>query len=454
MKKSRSFKKELIYSFLTIVLVVIALLGLFQIFQLSSLVKENQKTQEQTTKFLEDYVVNYVEEHQRAIEAKVSSIKDVYESGNTQAIEEELKDVVDNYPGFVNLYVGNRAGKSIAFYPKVFQDNKERENIDFSDRDYYKYLVNEKETVISESFPGRGGTDQQLVTIATPLLNEKDEFEGYLLGAIDLTVLGEHIDNRNFGKEGYAVILDQKNNVIVHPTMRPGEEFTNSSDADIVEYIKEHDDRGGQYFKSDERGKEYITYETVDGLGWTIWVGKPSSVITNTYKKAIITIIGFIIITVLVMIGVSFILTNRLEKTIQQLLNYIKDYTKNFRIKDVFREKFHGPKEMEQLSVHFDQMIDEIETNRKELMELNTDLEERVQLRTKDLEHKNFELRAVNKLITSVSSDTDLAHFIQECLQKIAPYMDYSVHVLFQGSAITHSDILFGQELEDYKKQQ
>src|SRR5699024_4806458 len=144
-----------------IVLVVIALLGLFQIFQLSSLVKENQKTQEQTTKFLEDYVVNYVEEHQRAIEAKVSSIKDVYESGNTQAIEEELKDVVDNYPGFVNLYVGNRAGKSIAFYPKVFQDNKERENIDFSDRDYYKYLVNEKETVISESFPGRGGTDQQ-----------------------------------------------------------------------------------------------------------------------------------------------------------------------------------------------------------------------------------------------------------------------------------------------------
>src|SRR5699024_6702663 len=116
LKKSRSFKKELIYSFLTIVLVVIALLGLFQIFQLSSLVKENQKTQEQTTKFLEDYVVNYVEEHQRAIEAKVSSIKDVYESGNTQAIEEELKDVVDNYPGFVNLYVGNRAGKSIAFY--------------------------------------------------------------------------------------------------------------------------------------------------------------------------------------------------------------------------------------------------------------------------------------------------------------------------------------------------
>ena len=452
LKKSRSFKKELIYSFLTIVLVVITLLGLFQIYQLSSLIKENQKTQEQTTKFLEDYVLNYVEEHKRAIEAKASSIKADYENNDIQAIEEQLKDVTDHYPGFVNLYVGNRAGESITFYPKVFQDNEKRENIDFSDRDYYKELVDGKETVISESFPGRGGTDQQLVTIATPLLDEQDNFDGYLLGAIDLTVLEEHIDNRNLGKEGYAVILDQKNNVIVHPTIPAGDEFADSPDAEIVDYIKNHEDRGGQYFESEEDGKEYITYETLEGLGWTIWVGKPSSVITDTYKQSIITIIVFGVITALIMIGVSFILTNRLEKTIQQLLNDIKDYTRNFRIKDVFRHKFHGPKEMEELSVHFDKMIDEIETNRKDLMELNAELEKRVQLRTEDLEHRNYELKAVNKLITSVSSDNDLAHFIQACLQKIAPYMDYSVHVLFQGIAITSTEIVFEQELDDYKK--
>ena len=454
MKSSRSFKKELIYSFLIIVLVVIALLGVFQIFQLSSLINENQKGQAQTTKFLEDYIVNYVEEHRRAIETMASSIKNTYEKNDIQSIEKQLKDVKENYPGFVNLYVGNQKGESIAFYPEVFQDGEKRKNIDFSDRDYYKDLVKEKETVISAAFPGRGGTYQQLITIATPLLGEKDNFEGYLLGAIDLTVLEDHIKNRNFGKEGYAVVLDQDNNVIVHPTIRAGEEFVNLSEADIVKYIDEHDDYGGQYFEQEKKAKEYITYETVDDLGWTIWVGKPASVITNTYKNAIITIIVFILITAVIMVGVSFILTNRFEKTIKQLLHYIKDYTKHFGVKKGFRDKFRGPKEMEELSVHFDQMIDEIEKNRTELLELNTDLEERVQLRTEDLEHKNSELKAVNKLITSVSSDTDLAHFVQECLRKIEPYIHYSIHVLFQDMAITSSYIMFDQQLEMYKKEQ
>lgn len=453
MKGSRSFKKELIYSFLTIVLVAITLLGVFQIYQLSSLIKENQKGQAQSTRFLEDYILNYVKEHKRAIEAKTSSIKDVYDSKDIPEIEKQLKDVKENYPGFVNLYVGNEEGESIAFYPEVFQDGEKREDIDFSDRDYYKDLVKEKRTVVSAAFPGRGGTDQQLITIATPLMDKDNDIDGYLLGAIDLTVLEDQISARNLGKEGYAVVLDQENNVIVHPEVPAGEELVNFSNADIVKYIQNHANHGGQYFESDNEEKEYVTYETIDALGWTIWVGKPASVITNTYKKAIITIIIFILITTLIMIGVSFFLTNRLERTIQKLLNYIKDYMKNFQVKKDSHEKFRGPKEMEELSVHFDQMIDEIETHRKELMDLNTELEERVKLRTRDLQHRNSELKAVNKLITSVSSDSDLAHFIQGCLRNIEPFMDYSLHVLFHDTAITSSDIMFNQQLDDYRKE-
>src|SRR5699024_6785290 len=157
--------------------------------------------------------------HKRAIEAKASSIKADYENNDIQAIEEQLKDVTDHYPGFVNLYVGNRAGESITFYPKVFQDNEKWEYIDFSDRDYYKELVDSKETDFYESFPGRGETAQLLVTISSPLLDQQYNFGGYLLGASDLTGLEEPIDSRNLGKEGYAFILAPMTNVIAHPTI-------------------------------------------------------------------------------------------------------------------------------------------------------------------------------------------------------------------------------------------
>lgn len=452
MRKSRSFKKELIYSFLTITLFSILCLGVFQIFQISSLIKENQKSQTQTTKFLEDYIINYVQDHQKAIQTQALNVKQLFANRDIAGIQQQLKDIKNNYPGFVNLYVGNKEGQSIVFYPEVYTDGAKRENLDFSDRPYYKELVEKKDTVISSVFHGRGGTDILLVTIVSPILNDNGDMEGYVLGALDLNSLDEHIKNRSFGEEGYAVVLDQENNVIVHPDIDTRVEMVNLSDSEIVRYIKEQqNEKRGHYFTvENEHEKEYITYEKIDFLDWTVWVGKPTAAITNTYKKAIMTILVFLLITAIVMIGMSLILTNRLEKTISNLLKYIKDYTKGLKKKDTITKKIHGPKEMEELFYYFNHMIHEVERNRQELIELNTALEGRVQERTARLENKNLELKAVNKLITSVSSDKDIAHFIQHCLKKIEPYAFYSIHVLFHHVAVTSTTIHTNQNLQEY----
>ncbi|RHW41002.1 PAS domain-containing protein [Neobacillus notoginsengisoli] len=453
-KKSRSFKKELIYSFLSITLVSIILLGIFQIIQLSSLIEENQKSQAQTTKFLGDYIINYVQEYQRAIEAGVPDIKEAFATRDIASIKNQLSIIKEKYPGFVSLYMGDANGESLVFYPELNSYGNPVKNQNFSDREYYKELLENKETVISPVFPGRGGSDKLLITIAAPILGEKGKLDGYVLGALDLTALEEHVKNRNFGKEGYAVILDHNNNVIIHPDMKTKTELVNLSDDPIVEYINaQPTTHGGEYFNNSSYGKVFITYEKLEEVdGWTIWIGKPATVLTNTYKNAIITIIAFIIIIAVIMVGVSLFFANRLEKSIRNLLDYIKDYTNGYRNRfNVI--KISGPKEVEELSIHFSGMIEEVEKNRDELIKLNTELETRVQERTASLESRNTELRAVNKLITSVSSEKDLAHFIQHCLQEIKPLMDYSIHVFFQDLAITSGEIFAKQNLLDYLKQ-
>ncbi|BFH10721.1 hypothetical protein WJ0W_005828 [Paenibacillus melissococcoides] len=98
-------------------------------------------------------------------------------------------------------------------------------------------------------------------------------------------------------------------------------------------------------------------------------------------------------------------------------------------------------------------MIDEVEKNRKELIELNKELEGRVQERTAILKHKNSELKAVNKLITSVSSNKDLAQFIQHGLQEMKPFTEYSIHVLFHDLAVTNEKIHTKQNLLEYVNQ-
>jgi signal transduction histidine kinase len=455
-KKSRSFKKELIYSFFSITLVSIVLLGIIQIYQLSSLIDENQKSQAQTTKFLGDYIINYVQEYQSAIETRVPDIKEEFAGRNIAAIQKQLRYIKDKYPGFINLYMGDRNGEALVFYPEIteYEDVVKKQN--FSDRQYYKELLEKKETVISSVFPGRGGSNNLLVTIAVPILGEDGNLDGYILGALDLTSLEEHIKQRSFGKEGYAVVLDHKNNVIIHPDFSTKVKLVNLSDDPIVTYINaEHAQHGGEYFKQNGSGKVFITYEKLNVFGgWTIWIGKPASVLTNTYKNAIFTIIMFIVIIAIVMVGISYFFANRLEKTIRNLLQYIKAYTNGYWDKMVELKNISGPKEFEELSIHFSGMIEEVEKNKKELIKLNTELETRVQERTANLKSRNLELRAVNKLITSVSSEKDIADFIQHCLKEIKPFLDYSIHVFFQDQAVTSEKIYRNQNLFDYLKMQ
>jgi signal transduction histidine kinase/flagellar basal body-associated protein FliL len=452
MRKARSFKKELIYSFLTIAFFSIAFLGGFQIYQLSSLIKENQKSQAQTTKYLSDYIGNYVIEHKKAIQTEALIVKEPFERGDFAGIQKQLKDFKSTFPGFVNMYVGTLKGQSLVFYPDVYTDSERRTNLNFSDRSYYKDLVKTKATVISPVFHGRGGTDMLLVAIVSPILDDNGAMIGYVLGALDLNALGEHIKNRSFGEEGYAIVIDQEKNVVVSPYVNTKRDLVNLSDSKVVRYIKKQKmGEGSSYFKlEDPHGNVYITFEKLRALDWTVWVSKPTEVITNAYKNAIILIIVFLLLTAIVMVIFSLFMTNRLEKTILHLLNYIKDYTKDFKEKRPTVKKKHAPRELVELYYHFNRMIDEVEKNRKGLIELNIELEGRVQERTSILENKNLELKAVNKLITSVSSDKDLAHFIQHCLREIKPFMDYSIHVFFQELAVTSEKIYPKQNLLHY----
>ncbi len=341
MKKARSFKKELIYSFLTIVFFSIVFLGIFQIVQLSTLIDESKRYQAQTTTYLADYIDKYILDHKKAIQTEALRVKEAFEAGDIEAIHDELRDIKLNYPGFVNLYVGDSSGQSIVFYPELYTDGTNRENLDFSDRHYYKELVKTKSTVISPVYHGRGGTDVLLVGIVSPILANDGELIGYVLGGLDLNALGEHIAERNTGEDGNVVSIDREKNVVVHPSVNTRRDLVNVSQSEIVQYIEENEaDEGSNYFKlKNPKREEYITYKKIKSLDWIIWVAKPTEAITNTYKDSIVTILIFLFGTALVMVGVSLFLTNRLEVTIRQLLDYIKNYTNGISTIHLIRRK-------------------------------------------------------------------------------------------------------------------
>ncbi|WJY26879.1 sensor histidine kinase [Sporosarcina trichiuri] len=453
-RQSRSFRKELIYSFLTIGLASIISLGVFQYFQLSSLIRDNQDSQIKVTEFLEDNIESYMEQHGRVIQTMSSAIAPALEEGNTGKIEENLRDIKVNYPGFVNLYVGDKNGKSLVFYPSVYTDGAKREHLDFSDRSYYKELLETNEQVVSHVFHGRGGTDTLLVAIVSPIFNSAGKMQGYILGAIDLNALEKYVSNRISGEASYAVLLDQANNVIVHPDVDTKTEMVNLTNSEIIKSINRNADSPVKSLTIKEEGhdKEFITYAKTPELGWTVWIANPSTHITKPLREAAGTILWFIPLTALFVVLASLFLTARLERTIRNLLDTIRRYSASYKTNQPVQvaERIEGPQEMTDLLTHFNDMLFEIEENREELITLNTELEGRVQERTAKLESRNAELQAVSQLITPVSSKMDLPHFIQLCLENIAPTVPFSLHIWFRELAVTRDEIYEEISLQQY----
>lgn len=452
--KPRTFKGELILSFLTVTLISIIILGVFQIFQLSTLVQENKSKQFQTTTFLNDYIVNYVQDHQKAIEMLAYNIEPLFEQQDHITIKKQLEQIKMKYPGFVNLYVGNAAGQSLVFYPELYTDGAKRENYDFSDRPYYKELKQTQQPVLSSVFHGRVGTNIMLVTAVVPIFSDDHKMIGYVLGALDLNALADDIKARIDDQKSFAIVLDQEDNVVVHPNVDTRTQLVNLKDAPFVKSLpQEKTHNRGDYYAIENGEEQYFTFVKNDELGWKVWIGTPTNYIYATYKDAIFIGSLFAVLTTIFMIGVSFFFANRFQTALQNVLRYIKqyqDYTRGLNSKPRLQSSAKGTQEIAELYHHFDNLIEEVEQNRQGLIKLNTDLEGRVKERTATLENKNLELKAVNKLITSVSAERDLAQFIQHCLIQITPYIGYSIHVVFQNIAVTSDEITPITDVQQY----
>ncbi|MDY0409065.1 cache domain-containing protein [Paracerasibacillus soli] len=181
-----------------------------------------------------------------------------------------------------------------------------------------------------------------LVTAVAPMFDEKDNMIGYVLGAFDLNALADDVKNRINDEKSFAIVLDQDNNVVVHPHVDTREQLVNLTDSDLVKSLAKTNNRNsGDYIALENGEDQYFTYTKNNELGWKVWIGTPMKYINDTYENSISTVLLFALLTTVMMILVSFFFANRFEKALQNVLNYIKhykDYTRGFKTKPTFPE--------------------------------------------------------------------------------------------------------------------
>lgn len=87
-------------------------------------------------------------------------------------------------------------------------DTNARTGVDLSDREYFKQ-ARQGHSYITDVFIGRV-SGKPIIIVSSPVMNEKHEFQGVVLGSVELTTLNSLMEQLHFGKTGETYLIDQQ----------------------------------------------------------------------------------------------------------------------------------------------------------------------------------------------------------------------------------------------------
>lgn len=202
--------------------------------------------------------------------------------GNVEEIKKEIYRVHNNFKYFDLIYLLDVEGNMLVSKP----ENKEAMiKYNYSDRDYFIKVMEEKIPCISDLYVGRV-LGQLHFVIAAPIFDKYNNVIGLIGGGMNLHNIKRITEEMQGNFEGEIYIVDQAGAVIVHPKIEKMERFIKMDNhtflrddikINLYDVIKNKESQLLSYERNNE--KYYSTTSFVDEVNWTIALEQSESTI-------------------------------------------------------------------------------------------------------------------------------------------------------------------------------
>ncbi|OQA93007.1 MAG: Helix-turn-helix domain protein [Microgenomates group bacterium ADurb.Bin219] len=193
---------------------------------------------------------------------------------------------------FLRLYFTDLQGKVIEAYPY----NRDFENLDISERDYFKKIVQGANFYLTEALKPKINFPQipAILVMAAPVVKENGEDTlGVLAGSLDLTELENSLERIKFAKSGSFEVIDNLGNYLINED----KEFllSSSKGAQIEKTLIGQD--WGEVGYNEKGELVYQVFRSIPSVGWGLKAEQPLSDLFYLY--VVITASIFIAVVVL-----------------------------------------------------------------------------------------------------------------------------------------------------------
>jgi signal transduction histidine kinase len=319
-----------------------------------------------------------LEQYVRLHEQEVRAVAEAAERrGDMDAasLQRHVTSAHEQFPGFVNVYAANGAGRTIAFHPERSGAGRSLIGLDFSDRDYYRRLRETRRTVISDVFPG-DVTEKPLIVIAHPIILG-DTLAGFVLGALDLDAIPppqpEPGDARmRVADAGGRLVYDSRRRY------RPGDPPVVLADSAAFLAVASSGGRptvafqpsSGRTATGTEGARVLAGTARIPSLGWWVWAEQPYTAIQGFVAESYVRLLSLLIGVALLALAVSNVLSTVLARPLLRMRAAATALAAGQRGARVGPLPAASPAEVAQLGRDFDDMAEALAGRTEELEEL------------------------------------------------------------------------------------
>ncbi|SDH11707.1 methyl-accepting chemotaxis protein [Aneurinibacillus thermoaerophilus] len=336
-----SVKVRLIISFLLIVFISTSCLG-FVSYNVAKkeVMEQTLYSGQESNKTLNTFVNGVIYPQVKNIEFLAQNINSA-EVG-TEGLRQRLNDFQSAHSELINAFVGNENG-SYVNAPNV----KMPDGYDPRKRPWYKQAMENKGEVIITNPYQAVSVDAVVVTIA------KTTKDGKGVVGIDLNLnhLTDEVKKVRIGKEGYAFILDEQGEVIVHPHEKYGSKVSG------VQYEEIMKQNSGEltYMEGEEQMNAVFSVNPL--TGWKIASVMPES----EAEQEVAPIFYTTLVVVLVFFVFSLLLAYIVIRSITQPLQDLRNVAEKVKEGDLTSKvQSKGRDELSVVGTSFNHMIDSL----------------------------------------------------------------------------------------------
>ena len=336
-------------------------------------------------------ILNFVTYYRNALSTLAENVPDVPD--NPDALFKLTNNTLKWYDDFQCIAIVDNNKKIIVLaYDNASGNQATRRNIINNNNAIYNKTLKTGKAQISGITPGSVNSIPVII-FTQPIRDKENKVIGVLMAEVKTDEIVQVQKNIHFGKRGHSAIVDARGHVIAHPNPEWMKTMHDMSKLSIVKAMMAGKTGVMEFFSPFVKQSMVAGYTSIPDIGWGIMVPQPKSEVERQVNRIMESNYYWIVAGAVLAIVLAMLLIRWITKPINVLSSSAKRLAINSFEGSLPEVSSNVPREIKMLTDSLNELVNGLQSSRKEIKSLNESLQSRVDEATNDLVKANNQLQ-------------------------------------------------------------